>query len=80
MMNTKMMQVRERVWQRPLSLFLLSALALGAAGWVVAYAIFSAQAAWVLMQAVWRLTPLYVWLAMGATAVFWLWLLRRLWR
>jgi hypothetical protein len=39
-----------------------------------------AQAVWVLAQVAWRLIPPFVWLAPGATAVFWLWLLRRLWR
>lgn len=72
------------MWPRPLSLILLLGLALGAAGWAVAYPLFMAappaQAARVLAQLAWRLTPACVWLALGATAVFWLWLLRRLWR
>jgi hypothetical protein len=35
-------------------------------------------AAWVLARLAWRLTPPVVWLMAGATAVFWLWLMRRL--
>lgn len=37
------------------------------------------DALWVLAQVVWRLVPPLVWAAAGATAVFWLWLMRRLW-
>lgn len=37
------------------------------------------SALWLLAQVVWRLLPPLVWAAAGATAVFWLWLMRRLW-
>jgi len=36
-------------------------------------------AAWVLARLAWRLTPPFAWAAAGAAAVFWLWLMRRLW-
>ncbi len=83
-MNARMILAKERMWQRPFSGFLLLALALIVPGWAVAYPTIVAapltQAVWVLMQVAWRLVPPFVWLTLAGTAVFWLWLLRRLWR
>jgi hypothetical protein len=84
MMNVKLIQPSERLWQRPLSLILLLSLAFGVAGWVVVSPLIMAtplaQATWVLAQVAWRVIPPFIWLALGGTAVFWLWLLRRLWQ
>jgi hypothetical protein len=38
------------------------------------------QAAWALARLAWRLIPPLLWAVVGAAAVFWLWLMRRLWR
>lgn len=38
-----------------------------------------ASTLWLLAHLAWRLVPPPVWAVAGATAVFWLWLMRRLW-